>query len=212
VFRRIAFIISVLAVYCSSPLAARSASSPAGAAYEAGDYAKSVRLQEEIVKRARPGAETANEMLNLSWYRLFARDFEGALDAANRAVAIEPDNLMGYTNKAHALMFLGRADEARALYEKYRGRPLPKTEVIWEQGIIIHFAAMEKRGLTCPQMRPIKDMLSKTNGNPANSRLEAIYSQCLSQCSTIAMLCQESSFTCDERSQACRRQCALYRH
>jgi tetratricopeptide (TPR) repeat protein len=213
VFRRLAFIIFVLVAGCASPLAAQPARSPAIAAFDAGDYARSVKLQEEAVKHARPGAEAAAALLSLSWYRLFTRDFEGAINAADRAVAMEPRNVVLHTNKAHALMFLGREEEARALYLKYKGHSINNGTAFWENAILQDFAAFKKHGFNSPQMKPIEETLSQSLKNYTNSTLEDVYSQCLSQCSIIEMLCSDSSYgSCADQAHECRRQCALYRH
>ena len=84
------------------------------AAFEAKDFGKAAALRAKLAaeiekaereKAGKPGPETASESLALSWYRLFARDFKGALAASDRAIAIEPENIVLATNRAHALMF-----------------------------------------------------------------------------------------------------------
>ena len=52
---------------------------------------------------------------------VLARNFVEALEAADQAISLAPEKIWLYTNRAHALMFLDRVDEARALYLKYRG-------------------------------------------------------------------------------------------
>jgi hypothetical protein len=51
-----------------------------------------------------------------------ARDFTTALAAADQAISLAPDRIWLYAKRADALMFLGRIDEARELYLKYRGQ------------------------------------------------------------------------------------------
>jgi hypothetical protein len=218
-FRGFAFTIFVLLVCCASlaesgPLRAQSARSPSVTAFEAGDYAKSVKLQEDVVKRARPGAEAAAALLSLSWYRLFTHDFDGAIDASDRAIAIEPSNVVLYTNKAHALMFLGHSEAAQALYLKYRGRPIPNGKAFWEDVVLQDFAVFKKHGMPSPQMKSIEAALSQSRKKAAPDTLEGIYIKCLGQCNTILLLCQEpdSGSSCDERDRECRRRCGLYRH
>ena len=80
---------------------------------------------------------TAADRSNIQWQRdlkvsinnigaiayqfILARNFAMALEAADQAISLAPDQIWLYTNRAHALMFLNRVDEARALYLKYRG-------------------------------------------------------------------------------------------
>lgn len=57
-------------------------------------------------------------------------------------------------NRAHALMFLGRTDEARAIYLAHRGEQINgKT---WEQQTLADFAELRKAGLTNPLMDEIE--------------------------------------------------------
>src|SRR5262249_23068772 len=71
------------------------------------------RLQSELQFRIdRFGAIAYNFIL--------AHNFATALEAVDQAISLAPDKVWLYTNRAHALMFLDRIDEARALYLKYR--------------------------------------------------------------------------------------------
>ena len=65
----------------------------------------------------------------VAWYALFAREFTKALTVADRAHALLPDNLTIETNRAHALMFLGRGEEAKALYLAHKGKPVSEQDV-----------------------------------------------------------------------------------
>ncbi|MGO9174139.1 MAG: tetratricopeptide repeat protein [Rhodomicrobium sp.] len=141
----------------------------ANAAFYAGNYAEAVATQVRRVAMeeaadgeagGKPGSRTASAFTSLTWFRLFARDFEGALEASDRAIAIEPENLHPALNKAHALMFLGRAEEARALYLGYKGQPVDKGGKLWEAAILEDFQEFEKRGLTHLQIAEIKALLA----------------------------------------------------
>ena len=95
---------------------------------------------------------THGALIGLSFVAIFAHDYTAAIAAADRASALEPDNIMPLTNRAHALMFLGRTDEAKTAYLAHRGekigdhdwnyyvadppRPLPRTSHPWRR---IHF-------------------------------------------------------------------------
>ncbi|MGO9986701.1 MAG: caspase family protein [Rhodomicrobium sp.] len=138
------------------------------AAFEAKDFGKAAALQAKLAaeiekaereKADKPGPATASELLALSWYRLFARDFKGALAASDRAIAIEPETIVLAMNKAHALMFLGRAKEARALYRRYKGQRV-KGAGLWEEEILNDFKEFEKRGLKHRQMAEIEALLA----------------------------------------------------
>ena len=138
------------------------------AAFGAKDFSKAAALQAKLAaaaetaereKAGKPGPDTANALLGLSWYRLFARDFKGALMAADRAIALSPDPVYA-TNKAHALMFLGRVREARALYRRYKGQRVVKDGKLWEEAILDDFKEFEKHGLKHRQMAEIRALLA----------------------------------------------------
>jgi tetratricopeptide (TPR) repeat protein len=88
-----------------------------------------------------------------------AGNFATALQVADEAIALAPDQIWLYTNKAHALMFLGRTDEARELYRKYRGTQLQKDKP-WEAAVLEDFAAFRKAQLSNPLMDEIEKEFS----------------------------------------------------
>ena len=148
----------------------QEAKSAVEVAFGAREYAKAAAVQTKLAaamekaerKRAgKPGPDSALALLELSWYQLFAQDFEGALAASDRAFAIEPEEIINATNKAHALMFLGRRREARALYLRYKGQRLGKNERLWEETILDDFKEFEKRGLKHRQIAEIKVLLAQ---------------------------------------------------
>jgi hypothetical protein len=61
-------------------------------------------------------------------------------------------------DRAHALMFLGRAEEARALYLKFRGARAGDES--WDAMILRHFARLRQSGLTKPLMDEIEKQLA----------------------------------------------------
>jgi TPR repeat protein len=135
----------------------------------AGRYAEALRLQQALVakveasetkREGKPGEETAEALVPVAWYALFAREFRKALVVADRAHALLPDNLMIETNRAHALMFLGRGKESKALYLAYKGKPLSKQDArLWERVIAEDFAELRKAGLRRPMMADIEKEL-----------------------------------------------------
>jgi tetratricopeptide (TPR) repeat protein len=143
------------------------------AAFEAGDFAKAAALQtaladaQEKAETAKAGAAgplTAQQQGHISWYRLFTREFGEALAASERGLALAPDKLWISTNRAHALMFLGRAEEARAAYLEHKGQNIAG-QGVWDEAILKDFAEFEKRGLTHPQMAEIRQLLAPAPGN-----------------------------------------------
>ena len=97
----------------------------------------------------------------IAWNFVLARNFVTALDAADQAISLAPyKKIWLYRNRAHALMFLDRVDEARALYLKYRGQQNVFGNKSWEIGILEGFALLQKAGLTHPLMAEIEKQFS----------------------------------------------------
>jgi eukaryotic-like serine/threonine-protein kinase len=92
----------------------------------------------------------------LAYNFLFAHDFAKALQAADQAISLAPDQIWIYTNRAHALMFLNRTDEARALYLKYRDQKDVQAGKSWPTVILDDFAELRKAGLSNPLMDEIE--------------------------------------------------------
>jgi hypothetical protein len=84
------------------------------------------------------------------------RGFAAALEAADQATSLAPHEIWLYSNRAHALMFLGREEEARALYLRYRGEKKVQGVKSWETVVLEDFAELRKVGLTHPLMDEIE--------------------------------------------------------
>ena len=135
----------------------------------AGDYAEALQLQEayaakvealETKRESKPGEETAKALSSVAWHALFAREFAKALTVAEQAHALLPDNLSIETNRAHALMFLERGEDCKALYLAYKGKPMSEQDArLWEHVIVKDFAEFRKAGLTHPMMADIEKEL-----------------------------------------------------
>jgi TPR repeat protein len=139
-------------------------------AKSAGEYAKALRLQESFAEKreetetkrdGKPGKETAVELEGVAWYALLARDFPKALAASERAHQLFPEHLAIETNRAHALMFLGHEEEAKALYLGYKGKQVPEqNNETWDQVVDNDFAEFGKIGLNNPLIAEIEKQLA----------------------------------------------------
>jgi TPR repeat protein len=138
-------------------------------AFEAGRYGEALRRQEALVvkveaaeteREGKPGEETARALNDVAWYALFAREYTKALTVADRAHALLPDDLGIETNRAHALMFLERGEDSKAIYLAYKGKPMSKQDArLWERVIADDFAELRRAGLTHPMMADIEKEL-----------------------------------------------------
>jgi tetratricopeptide (TPR) repeat protein len=104
--------------------------------------------------------DRADRIGGVAYSFVLARNFTAALEAADQALAIAPDLIYVYGNRAHALMLLGRVDEARALYLKYRGREKVVGEKSWETSVLDDFAEIRKARLTHPLMAEIEKLFA----------------------------------------------------
>jgi TPR repeat protein len=149
---------------------------PIREAESAGRYAEALQLQEALAAKAEaeetkrdgaPGEQTAGELTTVAWYALCANEFTKALTVADRAHALFPDNLSIDTNRAHALMFIGRDEEAKALYRAHKGKPVSENDnKLWEEVIAEGYAALGRAGLTHPMMADIeKELGVSPDGN-----------------------------------------------
>jgi tetratricopeptide (TPR) repeat protein len=89
---------------------------------------------------------------------VLAHDFAEALEVADQAILLAPDQLWLYANRAHALMFLGRTEEARSLYLKYRGEKDVLEGKSWQTAILEDFAELRKVGLKSRLMDEIEKL------------------------------------------------------
>jgi TPR repeat protein len=137
-------------------------------AFTTGRYDEALRLRETLAAKVeaeetkrdgKPGEQTAGQLQGVTWDALFAKDGMKALAVANRAHALFPDDLGIETNRAHALMFIGHDEEAKALYVAHKGEPVPGNNKLWEQVIAEDFAEFRKAGLTTPMMADIEKEL-----------------------------------------------------
>src|SRR5262249_15680396 len=87
----------------------------------AGEIEKS-----EIAGTGKAGRRTAGALGRFAWFALFTSDFDEALAAAEKAAALAPDLLWIELNRAHALLFIGRLDDAQALYVAHKGKEIPQ--------------------------------------------------------------------------------------
>lgn len=147
--------------------------------YKAGDYAGAFALQQTFVARVettetteagKAGPKTADALGNLAWYALIAREFATALAASERASTLAPGQIWVETNRAHALLFLGRPDEARQIYLAHRGARLAnETSKTWEDMVADDFQELRKRGLAHTAFDEIAHELKLGDPRP-NSR------------------------------------------
>jgi tetratricopeptide (TPR) repeat protein len=120
------------------------------------DEAKNVyeRILENCQARLakEPGHAETKQTLNIIIGRLallaqkFIRDgrFAPALECSEKLIAVAPERYRLHAIHTHALMFIGRNDEAEALYLRYRGQKIGDDP--WEAAILADFRQFRQAG------------------------------------------------------------------
>ncbi len=110
----------------------------------------------EVAETGKAGKETAAAFGSLSYHLLFVKQFKEALAAADQALALTPDRKWISVNRAHALLFLGRGDEAKSLYSALWKERLSEYSPPLGDSILDDFNELEKVGLSHPEISEIK--------------------------------------------------------
>jgi tetratricopeptide (TPR) repeat protein len=98
-------------------------------------------------------------LISLSFNALFVGKYDSSLAAANEALRIDSGDLVPATNRAHALMYLGRTSEARDLYIKYMGHSIG-SDSIWDREILDDFRQLIDAGRKQPLMSEITTLIT----------------------------------------------------
>jgi tetratricopeptide (TPR) repeat protein len=135
---------------------------------QAGRWPEALTAQQELVTLIRKSDAIddtdrnkllSHEYVRLSWYQLHTRDFAGALASCEAGEHLDPGSLLLKTNHAHALLFLGRANDAEELYRQYIGQKV-SGQTTWEETVLKDLSDLEKAGLTDPGFGRIRALLS----------------------------------------------------
>jgi hypothetical protein len=109
---------------------------------------------------AKPQKSLAGQYLSLSWYRLLASEPARALEATTAGLEIDAEYLPLKTNRAHALLLLGREGEAMDLYRAHVGQRMPMNQKrLWQDEILNDMAEFEKAGLKDARFAAVRDLL-----------------------------------------------------
>lgn len=136
--------------------------------FELQRFSDALRIAEKSVEALQPfsdlGVDVALDLAdaqnNVAWYALFNHEFEKARDAADQAIAAAPQALSVKLNKAHALMFLDRSEEASLLYLAHQEEAVHEG-MSWNQAIKSDFSALRKAGLDRSLMDQIEEELNR---------------------------------------------------
>jgi tetratricopeptide (TPR) repeat protein len=117
-------------------------------------------IQQQTNHDARWTNNLASAYIGLSFAQLFIRDFAGSLASSDEAIKLDPKDLVALTNRAHALVFLGRTKEAEAIYLGHRGENVfTNSDEKWEEAILGDFDDLEKAGLANAEIARVRALL-----------------------------------------------------
>jgi tetratricopeptide (TPR) repeat protein len=130
-------------------------------------------VQREVKDEANRHVILGNAYLGLSWYQLFARDFSGALastDEGEKLKSVATD-LHIDTNRAHALLFLGRIPDADAIYLGNKGKKIaPNSDQTWNEVVLQDFDDLEKGDLISPEFARLRKLLQPPKPLPPKEK------------------------------------------
>jgi tetratricopeptide (TPR) repeat protein len=116
--------------------------------------------QAEIAAAGKAGTKTGEALGNLAWHAVLAEQFQEALAAADRGLLLAPELRAIEGNRAHALMFLGRVDEARAIHLANKGKPVSSDDdSLWEDALAGDFDVFGEFGLHHPAVPEFVSLL-----------------------------------------------------
>jgi tetratricopeptide (TPR) repeat protein len=87
-----------------------------------------------------------------------------ALEAARQGLKREPDSVMHRVNLAHALLFMGRREEALAQYAAIRERMVRGEHVSGAAIVLTDLRLMREAGLTCEGFDEVEAMMGGAGG------------------------------------------------
>lgn len=95
---------------------------------------------------------------NTSYNELFVRQYNAALKDSIKALELAPNEIWIKTNIAHALLFLNRFDEAKAIYEKSANEKIFSGKKIFRQVVLEDFKKFREYHIDHPDMKKIEQL------------------------------------------------------
>ena len=133
-------------------------------AFESKNYAEAARLQETIAAAVRrtetaaegkPGDGTLDALLSLSWYQLFAGQYDTVIATADQAAAISRGLHLNRRKSCPRSYAEGLQDEARFVYNKHKGKET-RNKKTWDNEVLDDFAELEQANIEHPLMNEIR--------------------------------------------------------
>ncbi|MGI9351372.1 MAG: TIR domain-containing protein [Rhizobiaceae bacterium] len=101
-----------------------------------------------------------NHHNNAAWFALLNGDFSRALEHSKVATSFDQENLVLQPNLAHALLFLGRKEEAKGIYLKHIGKTV-RGSTKWLDLIYSDLDAFQSANIQIEEVSLIRQMLNE---------------------------------------------------
>ncbi len=101
----------------------------------------------------------ASEYGSLAWYQLFDQQFTAAEEAARKGLSIDPTEEWISTNLALSLLYQGKWEAAKAIYLPFKDQP--QGDGTYKEVFLEDLDALEKAGITHPDVEKIRQLLQK---------------------------------------------------
>ncbi|MEM8897634.1 MAG: tetratricopeptide repeat protein [Bacteroidota bacterium] len=102
----------------------------------------------------------ANAYNNLSWYALFVQSFSEAEEAAQKALTLSPESTGVISNLASSLLFQGKWEEAKSLYESWKDKAwVDERYSAFKEVFLADLGELEAAGITHPDIEKVRKLL-----------------------------------------------------
>ncbi len=125
-------------------------------------YRASMTIRQTLAKDGKSGSrrDLAATMGNLCWVLLLTRKTDDALATIEQAVKLDADAVWLDIDRAHALLLVGRADEASAIYQARRDTDLGENQTGVDM-VKDDFRDLRQHGIDTPAMKEVEALLAK---------------------------------------------------
>ena len=142
-----------------------------GAYGKLGDYKMAAGAQQKRIDVAEKLVQRGDQSLRrklpdmygiLAWYELLNQQYDSALLSARRGLELDSTETWIRCNEAHALLYLAREEEARAIYLANRNEKLNESKT-FAQKALDDFHLFREKGLGISAMDHIEEELKRDN-------------------------------------------------
>lgn len=109
--------------------------------------------------------DIASQYGNLSWYKLFISDYEGAIRDAKDGLELSPSKKWILTNMAHGYLFSGEIEKAKKIYYENKEMSIQSVGEKWEKVILQDFDVFRKHNMESPHFQEIEKRMQQRLAN-----------------------------------------------